>query len=331
MAVLLITHSDDNESIEQVRAAISARGHRAWRVDTDRFPTDLRLSVTEGRDTPRATLHGPDGTLPLDEVSAVWWRRTEIGRGIPADMERQMRAACVEESKRTLAGVIAALDAFTVDPVPTLRRAENKPLQLKVARALGLEVPRTISTNDAAAVRAFAATCAGGMITKMMASFSIQDDAGRENVVFTNAVRDEDLDDLDGLALCPMTFQEKVEKRLELRVTVVGERVFAASIDSQRNPNAKNDWRREGLALVDAWRHYELPRDVEARLLRYMDHFGLTYGAADFIVTPDDRHVFLECNPAGEWFWLQRAPGLAIAEAMADVLTGRAPHRGGIW
>ena len=329
MTILLITHRSDNPSVDDVRAAIEARGERAWRLDTDRFPTDVRLAVNEGVDVPRATLEGPDGTLGLDEVTAVWWRRTSTGAAIPKDMEPQMRHACVEESTRTLQGMVAALDAFTVDPVSVIRRAEVKPLQLKVARAVGLEIPRTVTTNDPATVRAFAKTCANGMITKMLASFAIYDDAGKENVVFTNPVSEADLDDLDGLALCPMTFQEKVDKRVELRVTVVGERVFAAQIDSQRVARAQNDWRREGNAMLDAWEPYDLPAPITAALVRYMDHFGLTYGAADLIVTPDGRHVFLECNPAGEWFWL--APKLPIAEALADVLTGRAPHRGGRW
>ncbi len=331
MPVVIVTHSEDNPSIEEVRAAIEARGDRAWRFDSDRFPTEVRLSVTQGDGAPRGMLHGPDGPLALDAVTAVWWRRTRAGAGVPKDMERQMRYACVEESSRTLQGALASLEAFTVDPVPVIRRAEVKGLQLKVARAVGMEVPRTVTTNDPDAVRAFAATCPAGMVTKMQASFAIYDDEGRENVVFTNVVKPDDLDDLDGLSLCPMTFQERLEKRLELRVTVVGEAVFAASIDSQRSDRAKTDWRRDGNAMIADWQRYELPDDVRRALLRYMDQLGLTYGAADFVVTPAGRHVFLECNPAGEWFWLQHAPGFPIAEAMADVLTGRAPHRGGRW
>ena len=58
-----------------------------------------------------------------------------------------------------------------------------------------------------------------------------------------------------------------------------------------------------------------------------MEALGLNYGALDFIVTPDGRHVFLEVNPAGEFMWLTRHPGLPIAEALADVLTGRAARR----
>jgi glutathione synthase/RimK-type ligase-like ATP-grasp enzyme len=58
-----------------------------------------------------------------------------------------------------------------------------------------------------------------------------------------------------------------------------------------------------------------------------MDYFELNYGAIDIIVTPDNRHIFLEVNPAGEFFWLERCPGLPISKALADVLLGRAPRR----
>jgi glutathione synthase/RimK-type ligase-like ATP-grasp enzyme len=125
-----------------------------------------------------------------------------------------------------------------------------------------------------------------------------------------------------------MTFQEQVSKALELRVTVVGERVMAAAIDSQASVRAAHDWRRDGVRLVNSWQPYELPVETEEKLLRVMDYFGLNYGAADFIVTPEGRHVFLEVNPVGEFFWLELHPGLPISSAIADVLLGRSKRRG---
>jgi hypothetical protein len=58
-------------------------------------------------------------------------------------------------------------------------------------------------------------------------------------------MRPEDLEHLDGLRYCPAIFQERVPKALELRATIVGDRVFTASIDSQSSELAKVDWRRE--------------------------------------------------------------------------------------
>lgn len=324
MAILIVTHSNDNEAPRAVRRALEARGERVYRFDSDLFPTQLQLSLDEAGG---GRLSGPDGVLELSEVSAVWYRRNATGAGIPKDLDEQLRKPSVEESRRLVFGMMTALEVFQLDALEVVRRAEHKPLQLKLARALGMEVPRTLMTNEPEAVRAFAASCPGGVVTKMMASFAVYDEQGREQVVFTTPLEARELEDLEGLDLCPMTFQERLAKAVELRVTVVGEKVMAAAIDSQTLPKAREDWRREGAALIDAWKAYTLPAPLEAQVLRLMDALGLNYGAFDFIVTPEGRHVFLEVNPAGEFMWLMRNPGLPVDEALADVLSGRAARR----
>ncbi|MCY1075356.1 MvdC/MvdD family ATP grasp protein [Archangium lansingense] len=326
MAILIVTHSQDNEAPRAVRRALESRGERVYRFDSDLFPTEIQLSLDEAGG---GRLSGPDGALDLSEVSAIWYRRNATGAGIPKDMDEQLRKPSVEESRRLLFGMMTALGVFQLDALDVIRRAEHKPLQLKLARALGMDVPRTLMTNDPEAVRAFAASCPGGVVTKMMASFAVYDERGREQVVFTTPLEASELEDLEGLDLCPMTFQERLAKAVELRVTVVGEQVMAAAIDSQALPKAREDWRREGAALVDAWKPYTLPEPVRVQSLQLMEALGLNYGAFDFIVTPEGRHVFLEVNPAGEFMWLMRNPGLPIDEALADVLSGRAVRRFG--
>lgn len=326
MSVLIITKSDDNECIESVSEAIRQRGGRPFRFDTDRFPTEIGLIAEYVKGAERLMLISKEGELDLREVTAIWHRRLMIGGRIPVSLDPQLRIASIGESSGTVKGMLASLKAFRMDPEPIIRHAENKQLQLEAAREIGLETPRTLITNDADAVRSFARSCEDGMVTKMLSSFAVYED-GAEKVVFTNPVRPQDLEDLDGLKLCPMTFQERVPKSLELRATVVGDRVFAASIDSQASAPARHDWRKDGAALLESWKHYELPRDVEKRLLRLMDYFLLNYGAIDLILTPDGRHIFLEINPVGEFFWLESYPGLPISAAIADVLLGQAFRR----
>lgn len=328
MSVLIITHSEDNESVPMVAEAVRERGGRAFRFDTDRFPSEISLVARYGpRGAERLTLAAGAEEVDLSEVTALWHRRLNVAGRLPREMDRQLLAASVGEARATVKGLLSALEVFRLDAEEDIRRAGHKQLQLRLARQLGLDTPRTLITNDPAAVRDFAAACPSGMMTKMMSSFAVYDAAGREQVVFTNEVAPGDLEDLGGLRLCPMTFQERVEKALELRVTVVGRKVFAASIDSQASARAAHDWRRDGLGLVGAWESYELPREAEAALLRLMDAFGLNYGAADFILTPDGRHVFLEVNPSGEFFWLEHSPGLPISAALADLLLGRETRR----
>ncbi|NJM67726.1 MAG: MvdD family ATP-grasp ribosomal peptide maturase [Acaryochloris sp. RU_4_1] len=319
MTVLIITYSQDNESIPLVLQAIAAQGGQAFRLDTDRFPTEVKLDIHYDRGTERLMLVSDQGTLDLQDVSAVWYRRIRMGNRIPTTMNPQLRQASVQEASVTIQGMIASLKAFHLDPVHHLRRAEHKQLQLQLACNLGLEIPRTLITNNPEAVLKFAQTCESGMITKMLSSFAIYED-DQEKVVFTNPVTPADLDNLDGLQFCPMTFQEQIPKVLELRTTIVGKRVFTAAIDSQRLEQAHYDWRRKGIALLKDWQSYTLPPEIEEKLLLLMTNLGLNYGAIDIILTPDNRYVFLEINPVGEFFWLERCPGLPISQEIANLL-----------
>ncbi|MEU1628068.1 hypothetical protein ABZ746_22585, partial [Streptomyces sp. NPDC020096] len=67
----------------------------------------------------------------------------------------------------------------------------------------------------------------------------------------------------------------------------------------------------------DAFRH--------SGVLAWLNHFGLNFGAFDFAVTPAGDWVMFECNPAGEWSWIQNKTGLPIAAAVADLLDGGTP------
>ncbi|MEW6731466.1 MAG: MvdD family ATP-grasp ribosomal peptide maturase [Acidobacteriota bacterium] len=321
MTVLIITKSDDNESIDFVTDSIKERGGTVFRFDTDRFPTEIRLIAQYSKTRERLTLADKEAEFDLNDLSAVWYRRLNVAGKIPTTIAPDLRNTSLLESRTTVLGFIASIKAFHLDQIRRVQHANNKQLQLQVAREFGLETPRTLITNSPEAVREFANTCENGVITKMLSSFAIYEN-GMEKVVFTNPLTAQDLEDLDGLRFCPMTFQERVPKRLELRVTIVGNRIFAASIDSQSFERARDDWRRDGVAMVNEWKPYELPPEVEEKLLKLMDYFGLNYGAIDIILTPDGRHIFLEINPAGEFFWLEKSPGLPISKTLAEVLLG---------
>ncbi|MGL4623119.1 MvdD family ATP-grasp ribosomal peptide maturase [Chroococcidiopsis sp.] len=327
MTVLIVTHSRDHEGISLVMEAIAAQGGKAFRFDTDRFPTQAHLEVYFGLGTERFVLIDGANQLNLQNVSAVWYRRIRMGARIPTTMDAQLRQASVQESQATILGAIASLDVFHLDSVSHIRRAEHKQLQLQIARSLGLETPRTLITNNPQAVLEFAQECGSAMVTKMLTTFAIYD-RGQEQVVFTNSVKSEDLENLEGLRFCPMCFQENIPKALELRTTIVGQHVFTAAIDSQISPEARHDWRRQGLSLIDAWQPYNLPQEIATKLLKLMAYFQLNYGAFDLILTPDGRYIFLEINPVGEFYWLEKHAGLPISQAIADILIKSPPFQG---
>jgi len=321
MTVLILTFSRDNDSIPLVIKEIEARGEKAFRFDTDRYPTEVKLDIYYG-DSERVIITDGENKLDLSEVSSIWYRRMRYGAKITKTMDKQFRDASIEEARRSVRGMIASLKGFHFDKMSNVDLTNNKQLQLQVARELGLLTPRTLTSNNPEAVKQFAQEFKEqGIVTKMLSSFAIYGEQGEELVVFTNPVTDDDLENMEGLRFCPMTFQENIPKALELRTTIVGHHVFTAAVNSQSVEGATYDWRKEGRALKDAWKPYDLPEDVEKKLRQLMAYFGLNYGAIDIIVTPDGRHVFLEVNPVGEFFWLElMPPHFPISEAIAKIL-----------
>lgn len=322
--VLLVTHRGDHYTIDRVAEELARRGARPRRIDGDRFPAELSLtSALDG--TPgssRRTLRDAHGSIEADAVRAVWLRRL-WPPVLDDELEPGMREACMRESMAALLGFLDGFhDRRMINPIEADRAASDKLRQLRVARDLGLEIPRTLVTNDPAEVVAFYDGLGGRMVTKMLTPLT-QSMSGHSAFVHTSVVRPEDLEELEGLRHCPMVFQEHVDKAYELRVAVVagagGGRCFPGAIDATESDAGRVDWRKAAPAQA-GWRAGALPSEVASRLIELVVALDLVYGAVDLIVTPEGRHVFLEVNPAGEWGMLERDAGLPIAAALADAL-----------
>ena len=320
--IMLITKTSDHEGIVHLVNELKNRKARVLRFNTDLYPTNVQLDLELGIKEKLIYKYDEIET-DLSELTSVYYRRVDYGANLPKDMDPQLKNVSVEETRRTVRGLITSLDVFHLDYYPNVQRASHKQLQLKIAAKLGLQIPKTLYSNNALAVREFAGKCNNNIITKMLSSFAIYDRQGKENVVFTTPVSKDDLKNLNGLDLCPMVFQENIKKKVELRITIVGNRLFCAAIDSGKYDTSRDDWRKEGVRLINDWHHWSLPSDIKDKLFNLMIEFNLQYGAIDMIVTPDNHYVFLEINPVGEYFWLDKIEKPSISNALADVLLGK--------
>ena len=323
--VLLCIHGDTAE-IPAVSRALGERGVEPLLIDTARYPTDLPLTLEWDRGGGfRAGWAG--GSIGASEIIDAVWQGVVVGRDLPA-MDPGTHRTCIGSAEMALLGMLDGSGAFQLDPSWRRARAENKPYQLRVAQRVGLEVPETIVTNDAGAVRALAGRC-DRLVTKMLVQPMTAGAGEDETVVFTTELGAADLDRLEGLELCPMIFQERIENALDLRVTVAGRQVHAAAVGAGGRVGDDLDWRRDShdQGRAAAWTAHELPPAIAARLIAMLDHLELNYGAFDLIVTPGGRHVFLELNPAGSFSFLGAAHEALIAGAIADLLVDPGARR----
>jgi MvdC family ATP-grasp ribosomal peptide maturase len=317
-AVLLLTHSGDFYTVDLVSQALSRRGGRPIRFNTDLFPTSVKLSARAG-DARASDLFTEKGEqISVAEVRAVWARKLWTPR-MSDDLDERYRSMCVNESVATLEGFLDALhEARWVNDFEPQRNAENKQRQLRLATRAGLRVPRTLVTNDPAAARQFFAETDGQTVAKLLRPLTISMDAV-ESFVYTSRIREEDLAGAEALRHGPMVFQELIPKAYELRVACVGGEAFAGALDASGAAGRHTDWRRAAPEEC-RWEKAQLPVEVASGLRVLMLDLGLVFGAVDLICTPAGEHVFLEVNPGGEWGMLERDLGLPISESIADAL-----------
>ena len=70
-----------------------------------------------------------------------------------------------------------------------------------------------------------------------------------------------------------------------------------------------------------AFSQLQISESLKERILEFQKRAGLVFGAYDFLECDDDV-IFLECNSAGAWLWLERAVGIKVSEQIARYLLG---------
>jgi Glutathione synthase/Ribosomal protein S6 modification enzyme (glutaminyl transferase) len=316
--VLLLTHSADFYTIELVTEALSRRGARTFRLDTDRFPTGVKLSARTGNDRAVHLITDACAQVSSAEIRAVWLRKLWTPQ-MDADLDERYREMCIRESVAALEGFLDALhDARWVNEIQREREAENKQRQLRLAAQAGLRIPRTLVTNDPAAARQFFDETEGQMIAKLLRPLTVSMNAD-SLFVYTSRVSEEDLANAEMLRHSPMVFQELIPKAFELRVAWVAGEAFTGVLDASGTSRGQTDWRRAAPEEC-RWLKGKLPVEVLSGLHVLMSELGLVFGAIDLICTPEGEYVFLEVNPSGEWGMLERDLGLPIADAIARAL-----------
>lgn len=315
---MLLTHSGDFFTIDRVQQALVREGWDAVRLDTDRFPLSVSLAVERTKHGVEGVLELPERSVRLADVNAVWLRRLWTPR-LPDSMSPDDRDACAETSRTALQDTLVHLtDCHWVNALEPSMRAESKVLQLRVAHELGFDLPDTTITNNPGWVERLRAR-EPRLITKLLVPISYAMQADR--FFYTSELDGEAYAQLHRIKYAPQIFQPLVEKAVELRVIVVGNETFTASIDASKTERGRVDWRQLSPDEGVTWKNATLPAALRQRIFRLMKRLGLVSGALDFIVTPDGRHVFLEVNPAGEWGWLERDLGYDISGAFARALT----------
>ncbi|WEV26844.1 ATP-grasp ribosomal peptide maturase [Streptomyces sp. 71268] len=308
--VLVATEAAD-VTADMVIDRLNQRGVPVVRFDpADMAGGELTITALFGSsDAPMAGwLRTPSRRVPLEDARSVYWRRPVWPAYEHLDEADAQFAAA--QTRFGLGGVLHALEGclWLNHPLRNLA-ADYKPHQLAVARRMGLTIAPTVVTNDPDTARQF--ITAHGQVVYKTLRWTPYERGGTAMTSWAELVSADEVD--ESIRVTPHLFQARVDKEADVRVLVVGRRVFAVRIDSDLL-----DWRKDYSAL--SYRVIDLPAALSKCLLAYLEYFGLPSGSFDMALGRDGAFHWLELNPNGQWGFLEEATGLDMAGAFADLL-----------
>ncbi len=322
--ILIVTNKQDVHPTPVIEY-LNERGCPVFRLNTEALLTDYQFHWwANGNGTDFYIKNVKNGLEVYGhDITAVWERRPIL----PSELLLLNREEINRHNLKEAAGFLSFLlhdvsDRFSIGHHLYDRSASSKMRQIRLAQALGMNVPATCFSNRKEDVVTFSRPFEYIML-KSIESDNVWLGDEKEYVFFGQKVQSESLERQPQEAFNQTVnfVQEYVEKQYELRVTVVCDKVFVCKIDSQcmEEDKGKVDW-RQGYEYGLRYEPYELPDTIKAFCIKFLQDMLLNFGCFDFIVTPQDQFVFLECNPNGQWLWIEQETGMKISQAIAECL-----------
>lgn len=254
--------------------------------------------------------------IDLSDITGVYFRRPlspEIEKYVVQD-EAEFAQRESLEMLRSLWRMID--EELWLNHPKHLLIANNKVNQLKKAREIGFKIPETTISSDPKVIKRFSSLYRG-TITKAVKHGFYKNEKDIK-VALTREMTQENIETLNDFAEIPMIIQRRIEKTCDVRVTVVGNKVFATAIHSQDHNETKIDWRLWDIITDIDLKHtkIELPSDISEKCINITKSFNLSFSAIDLILSKDNEYYFLEMNPNGQWAWIEEKTGYPIRDAI---------------
>ncbi len=294
--------------LAMVRAALSRTAYPQVFLDQQAvLQCRLSLAVDGGVS---GRLETPHQSIDLAAITAVYARPYDV-RQIEALQGKRTgdpdfdRALLFEDA---LNGWLEMAPALVVNRPSAMASNNSKPYQMERIRAAGFDVPETLVTTDATAVRDFSS------LHKRVIYKSV---SGIRSIV--TRLGPQHQEKLPDVSHCPTQFQEYIEG-IDIRIHVVSGDVFGCSIvsdaDDYRYPTLEN-----GETQV---RSYRIPDELADRCRRLTADLGLAVSGIDLRRTSTGRYYCFEANPSPGFSFFEEQTGQPIGDSIARLLMNAA-------
>ncbi|MFF0445205.1 ATP-grasp ribosomal peptide maturase [Streptomyces sp. NPDC004609] len=305
MTVLILTCEQD-VTADMVVAQLHKRGVPLVRFDPGDLPGEGALSAEYVRGEFRGYLSTGGRVVSMDGLRSIWVRRPSEPAAHAAEPSPWLSA----ESGQALYGMLDCTTARWMNDTGAAARARLKPWQLRIAHRSGFPVPATVITTYPKVARQFADQYRH-VVVKAVSGKPPSDPP----MALPTTLVPQDAD-FTNVAAGPTLLQRYIAKRADIRLTSVGDEVFAARKIAEPG-QVDGRYGETG----HPWEPVEVPPTVERAVALYKRLAKLAYGAFDFAEDGEGTWWFLECNQGGQFGFIELETEQPIADAVAEWLS----------
>src|SRR5919202_3895907 len=264
--ILVVTHKADFTA-DFVIHKLNELSIPFYRLNCEDIPTAVSISLDSNTEfIPRI-----DGE---SKFQSIWFRRTKLPE---INIEDQaVKSYYLSELSFFQKNLWETLSAKWLSHPDAIYRAENKLLQLKTAINLGFSIPKTLVSSEFTDIRSFYSSLKGQVIIKPLFNNRYFSQESRR-MIYTSLLMEDDLQYLEDSLPLPSIYQEYIPKHKEIRVTIVGDDIFTACVNSQNCEVTLIDWRKQKLPFQAC----HLPKSIEDKCRDLIKTLGLSFGAID--------------------------------------------------
>ncbi|WP_300978129.1 grasp-with-spasm system ATP-grasp peptide maturase [Flavobacterium sp.] len=196
--------------------------------------------------------------------------------------------------------------------------AVSKMEMLRVAKNVNIKTPNTLICSRKKDLELFFRKNNKSLITKSIGDVGF---VKYKNVEFTlNTTKIEKIDEFKEV-FSPSLFQEHIDKLIEIRTFYLDKKCYSMAIFSQSNEKTKLDFRNYDKDKPNRFVPYQLPKQLEERIVDFMEAINLNTGSLDFIKSKKNGdYYFLEVNPCGQFGMMSNPCNYNLHEKVADYI-----------
>ncbi len=256
-----------------------------------------------------------------DNISAIWFRKLKLNPQRINVKPTEFQQTSYNFLQSELKWFYFSIEVFFKN-IKSLGSGFNKMDLNKIevllkAQKLGIDTPNFLLTTKKTELVEFKNKYTSIITKPIYNTGVIKFNESHSGVMYTKIVTDDVMDEVTD-TFFPSFFQECIFKEYEVRVFYLDGSFYSSAIFTN-NDDVNIDYRDKRTNKIRSIT-YQLPKDIEKKLVQLMKKLNLNTGSIDLIKCKSGKYYFLEINPCGIYEGISNACNYNLNKKIAEWL-----------